>query len=72
MLVLSRKKMEQITIGDNIILTVMEISTGRVRIGIDAPKSMKVLRTELPVSQVEDVLVESTGETESMSDLLKI
>ena len=47
MLVLSRKLMEQIQIGDSVVVTVLEIRRKRVRIGIDAPKEIRVRRTEL-------------------------
>ena len=49
MLVLSRKSEECIQIGDSIVLTVLEVRGDRVRIGIDAPRAIKVLRTELQV-----------------------
>ncbi len=47
MLVLSRKSTERILIGDNIVVTVLEIRGKKVRIGIDAPKETHVLRSEL-------------------------
>lgn len=47
MLVLTRKFGEQITIGEDIVLTVMEGPKGEVRIGIDAPRSVKITRTEV-------------------------
>lgn len=47
MLVITRKLDEGITIGDDIEITVLEISKDRVKIGINAPKEVKVFRTEL-------------------------
>lgn len=47
MLVLSRKKNETIIIGDNIQITVVEISGDKVRIGIEAPREIKVHRREV-------------------------
>ena len=47
MLVLSRKKSESIVIGDNVLITVVEIRQDRVRLGIDAPKSVTVHRREV-------------------------
>lgn len=47
MLVLSRKEGEKIQLGDNITLTVVRIAGDKVRIGIEAPKDVIVLRTEL-------------------------
>jgi carbon storage regulator CsrA len=47
MLVLSRKLDERIQIGDDIVITVVRISAAAVRIGIDAPPNLSVLRGEL-------------------------
>ncbi len=47
MLVLSRKPGEQIYIGNHITITVVEIKGNRIRIGIEAPDSVPVLRAEL-------------------------
>ena len=54
MLVLTRKENETIRIGDDIVITLIKTSGGKVRIGVDAPKSVKVLRGELePVDGAE-------------------
>ena len=47
MLVLTRKSGEGIIIGDDIKITVVELKGGGVRIGIDAPREMKVHRQEV-------------------------
>ena len=47
MLVLTRKKGKQIHIGNDIIVTVLEIRGDRVKLCIDAPKDVLVLRKEL-------------------------
>ena len=47
MLVLSRKSMERFHIGDNVVVTVLEIHGNKVRIGISAPREIRVLRSEL-------------------------
>ena len=47
MLVLSRKSRESIQIGGSVVVTVLEIRGNKVRLGIDAPKEVHVLRTEL-------------------------
>ena len=47
MLVLSRKAGERIWIGDEISVTVVRITGGGVRIGIEAPHEMPVVREEL-------------------------
>jgi carbon storage regulator len=59
MLVLSRKLSEQIQIGDDITITVVRVGPV-VRIGIDAPDSMKIKRTEL----IERKSVQSQSEGE--------
>ena len=46
MLVLSRKENESIKIGD-IVITLLNCQKGRARIGIEAPKDIHILRTEL-------------------------
>ncbi len=45
MLVLSRRKGESIQIGNDITITVMRVAGCTVRIGIDAPASMKITRS---------------------------
>ena len=47
MLVLSRKRNEMIQIGDDIILKVVEIGPRSVKIGIEAPDDVRVIRSEL-------------------------
>ena len=47
MLVISRQPGDSLLIGDNIKLTVLEVSGDRVKIGIDAPRSVMVLRSEV-------------------------
>jgi carbon storage regulator len=47
MLVLSRKPMERIHIGDSVVVTVLEVRGNKARIGIDAPDNIHVLRSEL-------------------------
>lgn len=47
MLVLTRKVNESIQLGEDISITVVGIDADRVRIGIDAPKSLKIFRKEL-------------------------
>jgi carbon storage regulator len=47
MLVLTRKESEKIQIGDNIFITVVKIVGDKVRIGIEAPVSVPVDRSEV-------------------------
>ena len=47
MLVLSRKQTERIKLGDSIVVTVVRVSGDKVRLGIEAPPDIVVLRDEL-------------------------
>ena len=47
MLILSRKINEKIMIGDDISVSIIEIRGDQVRLGVDAPKSVKVFRQEV-------------------------
>lgn len=47
MLVLSRKEGERIMLGDSVVLTIVRVSGDRIRLGIEAPSDMLILREEL-------------------------
>lgn len=47
MLVLSRKTSERLLIGDEIAITIVRIGPNSVRIGIEAPKTMNIVREEV-------------------------
>ena len=47
MLVLSRKRDEQIVVGENVIITIVEIRGDKVRLGIEAPPHIPVHRSEV-------------------------
>ena len=53
MLVLSRKTSERILIGDEIAITIVRIGPSSVRVGIDAPKTMNIVREELKKELVD-------------------
>lgn len=55
MLVLQRKAGESILIGDNVKVTVLAVEGGRVRLAVDAPKEIQILRSELKVAAEENV-----------------
>ncbi len=48
MLVLSRKPEQEIYIGENIKITVLRVKGNTIRLGIDAPRDVHVLRGEIP------------------------
>jgi len=60
MLVLSRKAGERILIGEDVVINIVRIGPNTVKIGIDAPKSVSIVREELCES-VETAI--ATGDT---------
>lgn len=54
MLILSRKKDESVIIGDEIKITILDISSNQIRLGIEAPKEINILREELLVAVEEE------------------
>ncbi len=63
MLVLSRKKNESIIIGDNIVITVVEVRGDKVRLGIQAPREVPIHRSEVyDAIQAESANVELSVE----------
>ncbi|MCK9169355.1 MAG: carbon storage regulator CsrA [Treponema sp.] len=73
MLILSRKIDEQIKIGDNITITIIEVRGDQVKIGVEAPKSVKVFREEVfNAIQKENkaAAVGTAGALDSISKLL--
>ena len=64
MLVLSRKVGERILIGDKIAVTVVKVGHGGVRIGIDAPTEMAVVREELATELERAERALANGEAE--------
>ena len=51
MLVLSRKTRQQIQIGDNVVVTILLVKGNTVRVGIEAPRDVRVVRSELPLHE---------------------
>jgi carbon storage regulator CsrA len=75
MLVLSRKQQQEIIVGDNVKITVLKIKGNTVRLGIEAPRDVRVVRGELPMegdsqeaglTVVFNDFVETTKEVESI------
>ena len=62
MLVLSRKSGERIHIGENITVTIVRIGPNNVRIGIDAPRDLNIVREELCVPATSGVLLDEENQ----------
>jgi carbon storage regulator len=73
MLALTRKPGQQIMIGDDIIIHVVDVQGDNVRLGIEAPKSIKIYRSELYQAIVEEnrKAVASSHENVDLTDVLK-
>jgi len=68
MLVLTRKSGESIRIADDIVVKIIEIGKNRIRVGIDAPPDVSVLRNEVYEQIQQENILSSRG---SVSDLAK-
>ncbi len=68
MLVLSRKLEEVIWLGDNIKIKIMGIEKGAVKLGIEAPSDITILRDELKEA-VADVNKQASGSSNHLGDL---
>ncbi|HEY9565671.1 MAG TPA: carbon storage regulator CsrA [Nocardioides sp.] len=64
MLVLSRKAGESVLVGDDVVITILEVRGDVVRVGIDAPRSVAVQRAEL-IAQLESSNREAASPSEA-------
>lgn len=73
MLVLRRKKNQSILIGDDIRITIVDCAADGVRIAIDAPKQVSILREELSQAALfnQDALSPDTGSIDSLLNLFQ-
>lgn len=65
MLVLSRKPLQSIMIGPDIKITIVKVERNQVRIGIEAPRDVTILRDEL----IEASPTDSSDGSEQLNDL---
>ena len=72
MLVLTRKLQEKITIAGNITVTVLRVKGQTVRIGIEAPREIRVVRGELPMEATAGESKDQSAPTASASPSLKL
>jgi len=70
MLVLSRKIGESISIGKDIVIRIVSIDKNNVKVGIEAPKSLVILREELK-DAVKSINVESQSQNKTTKTSIK-
>ncbi|RBP70122.1 carbon storage regulator CsrA [Alkalibaculum bacchi] len=68
MLILNRKAGESIIIGENIEIKILEVVEGKIKIGIEAPKNVNILRKEVQ----DDVKAENKASIDSKVNVLDI
>lgn len=68
MLVLNRKSGESIILGDNIEITILEIQEGKIKIGIEAPREINILRKEV----YDEIIEENKKSLEKDLDVMKL
>lgn len=73
MLILSRRVGECITIGNDIVVKVVEISGNQIRLGIEAPREVPVLREEILNAMQEEnrAAAAAFGNSRRLEDALK-
>lgn len=71
MLILTRRKDESIIIDGNIEIKVVEIEDGKVKIGIDAPKDIDIIRKEL-YKKMQDENLAALNNTSKLDDVKKL
>ena len=65
MLVLTRKLGTKIVIGNDIVITVVDIDRGKIRLGIEAPRGIPILRQELVTRDRQTKSIEAPPETQT-------
>ncbi len=71
MLILQRRKGQSLSINDNITLTVVDTGSDWVKLAIDAPKEVPVLRSELKEAAAENQQASKTAPAHVLDDLMK-
>lgn len=73
MLILSRRPGESVTIGDDIVVTVLETTGSQIRLGISAPRAVRVLREEIYRAMQEEIRAAATAHNSGrkLEDALK-
>lgn len=71
MLILQRRKGESLSINDNITLTITDIGNDWVKLAIDAPKDVPILRSELKEAIAENKMASETVPMNVLEQILK-
>ena len=73
MLILSRRPGENVAIGDDIVITVVAVNGNQVRLGIDAPREVRVLRQEILTAMKEEnrAAADAAGSSRRLEDVAK-
>jgi len=72
MLVITRKTEESILINDNIEITILEVSKDKVRLGVKAPRDVKIMRSELVAAKSTNVEASQAVSKGALDALLKL
>jgi carbon storage regulator len=71
MLVISRKINEKIKIGDNIEIVIVSIDKNQVKIGIEAPKNLTILRSEL-LENIKEQNIKASKQNIDIKEISKV
>lgn len=70
MLILSRRESECICLGENIVLTIVSLGNDKVRIGVQAPPGVRILRSELEVKHATTPIAPPTKLSEFLANCI--
>jgi carbon storage regulator len=70
-LVIRRRAGQSVLIGDSIEIEVVETSTGKVKLGITAPREIPVLRSELKLTSEQNRIAAQSVTSQGVSELLE-
>lgn len=71
MLILTRKSGQGFRVGEDIVITITEISGDKVKVGIDAPKDIKILRSELSETMEQNVQAAHSAGSDTLRALAR-
>ena len=71
MLILQRRKGQSLSINKNIKLTIVDTGTDWVKLAIDAPKEIPILRTELVEAAAENQMASATASRQVLDEIMK-